>query len=240
MIAAIPANQLIPDHPLLQERARLEAILDVMYVQTQKVLSPGGLPGSRRGARAGQGTERTVAGGVSPDDVLQDALLALLSYPPARLSTSWEALAVRITQNKAKQALRTATRGRRRAIGSDAPPGEIVLTPLPDAHGPEPGEPGAGATSDPEAEFVQTRQQIILIRLARELLDDRERRIFYDIHYLGIPRAEVGRQLDLTGQRVGQIYRRAAERLLEAAHGDPTFRRISSAGEERATEGRAR
>jgi RNA polymerase sigma factor (sigma-70 family) len=228
-MVARAAPQPIPDHPLLQERARLEAILDVMYVQTQKILSPGGVPGTRRGARAGVGTERTVAGGEGPDDVLQDALLALLSYPPDRLSTSWEALAVRIAQNKAKQALRTATRGRRTA-GDDAAP-EVTLVPLPPQ-----GESSGGTDlllddSEPEAEFIRTRQQLILLRLAVELLDDRDRRIFFEIHFLDVPRAEVGRRLGLTGQRVGQIYRRAAERLLSAAHSDHTFRRISAATE---------
>ena len=34
-------------------------------------------------------------------------------------------------------------------------------------------------------------------------------------------------KLGLTGQRVGQIYRAASEKLLNAAHNDPTFRMIS-------------
>jgi RNA polymerase sigma factor (sigma-70 family) len=227
-MVAVPAQQPLPNHPLLQERARLESILDVMYVQTQKVMSPGGTPSTRRRARAGHGTERTVVGGTGPDDVLQDALLALLSFHPARLSTSWEALGVRIAQNKAKQALRTATKGRRRSGGRDAPAQEVSLVQL-GAGGDGPGAADALASaSEPESEFVQARQQLILMRLARELLDDRDRRIFFDVHYLDIPRAEVGRNLGLTGQRVGQIYRRAAERLLEAARNDPTFRTIST------------
>ena len=228
-MVAGPTQQLIANHPLLQERARLESILDVMYVQTQKVMIPGAIPSTRRGARAGRGTERTVVGGEGPDDVLQDALIALLSYHPARLSTSWEALAVRIAQNKAKQALRTATKGRRHATAdADSTAGEVTLVQL----GAVDGDPDPAGThpssTEPEAEFVQTRQQLILIRLARELLDERDRRIFFDIHYLEIPRAEVGRRLGLTGQRVGQIYRRAAERLLVAARDDPAFRRIST------------
>jgi RNA polymerase sigma factor (sigma-70 family) len=231
-MVAIPARQPLPNHPLLQERARLESILDVMYVQTQKVMSPGGTPNTRRGARAGRGTERTVVGGEGPDDVLQDALLALLSYHPSQLSTSWEALGVRIAQNKAKQALRTATKGRRRsAPGRDIADQEVSLVQL------TPGDEGPGSAgvipsgSEPEAEFIQARQQLILMRLARELLDERDRRIFFDVHYLDVPRAEVGRNLGLTGQRVGQIYRRAAERLLDAARNDPAFRTISTFSE---------
>jgi len=66
-----------------------------------------------------------------------------------------------------------------------------------------------------EAEFIVSRQQRILLRLARELLDDRERQIFFEIHHLGSGRAEVGRKLGLTGQRVGQIYRKVAQQLLD-------------------------
>lgn len=84
-----------------------------------------------------------------------------------------------------------------------------------------------------EQEFIESRQQQILLRLARELLDDRDRRIYFDIHHFGINRAEVGRALGLTGQRVGQIYRHVSERLLNAAHHDPTFRMLSNFTERR-------
>ncbi|HSK97604.1 MAG TPA: hypothetical protein VK891_13375 [Euzebyales bacterium] len=216
----------LPDHPLLQDRERLEAILDVMYIQIQKVTHPF-RAAVRRGA-AGARREHALLGGESPDDVLQTALLALLSHPPSRLDTTWEALAVGIARNKARDAIRRATAGRTTpSAGGDGPRGpETNVVPLSGA-----GEhavdalPAGGDTL--EGEFIASRQQRILLRLAQELLDDRERQIFFEIHHLGARRAEVGRRLGLTGQRVGQIYRSVAERLLDAARDDPTFRTLS-------------
>lgn len=227
---ARPAQHPIPDHPLLDDRGRLDRILNVMYAEIQKVIHRGTQPQRREAARAGRGTERAVVGGESVDDVLQEALLALLSYEPARLTSSWEALAVGIAQKKALGAIRKATKGRRRTRTEDgeAQP-EINVVSL----------SGTGADDDPlgeltsgdddlDAEFVRTEQQLILRDLARELLDDRERRIFYDVHFFDIPRAEVGRSLGgLSGQRVGQIYTAVLQRLLLAAHSNPMFRRVS-------------
>src|SRR5918996_4535123 len=216
----------LPNHPLLQDRPRLEAILDVMYIQIQKVTHPGRAAASRGDVEARH--EHALVGGESPDDVLQTAALALLSYPPSRLTTTWEALAVGIARNKAKDALRRATSGRRMSSAEGEDAREINVVPM--STGSEGQDPIDSLPADvdaPEAEFIASRQQQILLRLARELLNDRERRIFFEIHHLGVNRAEVGRNLGLTGQRVGQIYRQVAERLLDAAHDDPTFRALS-------------
>jgi len=232
-MAADPSRRSFPNHPLLQERARLDAILDVMYLEIQKILNPRRRPSSRSGAEDGRGTEQALVGGESADDVLQAAAMALLSYPPARLKTTWEALSVRIAQNKAIQALRTATKGRR-SSGGDAPDREINVVPLSSGDNDQDLiDTLSDADEDLEAIFIETQQQQILLRLARELLNDRDRQIFYAIHYLDTPRAELGRTLGLTGQRVGQIYRAAAERLLNAAHNDPTFRNFSDFTERR-------
>jgi RNA polymerase sigma factor (sigma-70 family) len=218
----------LPNHPLLQDRPRLEAILDVMYIQIQKVTHPGRATVGRGDAEARH--EHALVGGESPDDVLQTAALALLSYPPSQLTTTWEALAVGIARNKAKDAIRRATSGRKTssADGEGTPDREIDVVPLSNGGGGQDPIDSLPADIDaPEAEFIASRQQQILLRLARELLNDRERRIFFEIHHLGINRAEVGRSLGLTGQRVGQIYRHVAEQLLDAAHDDPTFRALS-------------
>jgi RNA polymerase sigma factor (sigma-70 family) len=218
----------LPDHPLLQDRERLEAILDVMYIQIQKVTHPFRAAAGR--GDAGARHEHALVGGESPDDVLQTATLALLSYPPSHLTTTWEALAVGIARNKAKDAIRRATTGRTTssADSEDAGDPETNVVPLPTGgagQNPIDSLPADGDTL--EAEFIVSRQQQILLRLARELLDDRERQIFFEIHHLGSGRAEVGRKLGLTGQRVGQIYRKVAQQLLDAARDDPTFRTLS-------------
>jgi RNA polymerase sigma factor (sigma-70 family) len=226
-MTASGARRPLADHPLLQDRTRLEAILDVMYIQIQKVTHPFRATVGR--AAAGSGDERALAGGESPDDVLQAATLALLSYPPSRLTSTWEALAVGIARNKAKDAVRRAVAGRTSAADREGSHDrEINVVPLSTGgEGPDPVDSSPPDVDTPEAEFIASRQQQILLRLARELLDDRERRIFFDIHHLGISRAEVGRTLGLTGQRVGQIYLQVARRLHEAARDDPTFRMLS-------------
>jgi len=217
----------LPDHPLLQDRERLEAILDVMYIQIQKVTHPFRAAVGRGDAAAHH--EHALVGGESPDDVLQTATLALLSYPPSHLDSTWEALAVGIARNKAKDAVRRATAGRTPSSADREGPRDPETNVVPLATGGADRHPidSLPADSTLEAEFIVSRQQQILLRLARELLDDRERQIFFEIHHLGSGRAEVGRKLGLTGQRVGQIYRKVAEQLLDAARADPTFRTLS-------------
>src|SRR5262249_29209803 len=58
-------------HPLVADRARLDKITDNMYAQIHRALH-----GVGRDGRA----ERILHGGQSADDVLQEALIALLEY----------------------------------------------------------------------------------------------------------------------------------------------------------------
>ena len=218
------------EHTLLAERDRLERILDVMYAKIQKTLFPGN-PGRRRRAaasqpnNAGEIEDILVGTAVSADDVLSEALSALLRYPPDRLEDTWEALAITIARNKAVSALRTAEKGLRGTKHRDqlhlvsgdfrrkGPDGEMepaIFESLPSDWG------------DPEAEFF-VLQDILKVRdLAREALVDRDQEIFFAIHFDGDSRKEVGQQLGLTSQRVGQIYN-AASSVLEA-HPDYPFR----------------
>jgi RNA polymerase sigma factor (sigma-70 family) len=189
-----------------------------MYAEAQKVLHPRARPQPRTPRRADE-EERALVGGESADDVLQDALLALLSYNPNKLETTWEGLAVTIARNKAKDALRRATKGRRTATSGDED--DVTVVSLADDQVAREADRATGTTV--EEEFIRTQQQIVLIGLARRLLDERERRIFFDVHHGGVSCAEVGRHLGLTGARVGQIYRQVSERLLDAARNDPSF-----------------
>ena len=217
------------EHPLLAERDRLERILDVMYAKIQKTLFPGN-PGRRRRAAAGSPNsadeieEVLVGTAVSADDVLWQALSALLQYAPERLEGTWEGLAVRIARNKAISALRTAQTGLRGTkhreqfhlasgdLRRKGPDGEIepsIFETLPSDWG------------DPEAEFLVLQDVVKLRDLAREALSDRDRKIYFAIQFGGYSRKEVGQRLGLTSQRVGQIYN-AASSLLEA-HPDYPF-----------------
>ncbi len=197
-------------HPLVVDRARLDRIVDNMAAQIHQVIH-----GRARDRRA----ERVLTGGESVDDVLQDALIALLEYDPDKVRTSWEALSVGIARKKAFTALRRATRGRRGDRSGGAPDDvtvvalDSVLVDLPDD----------ADDGDPERAFERTQQQLVLNRLARDRLTPRERRVFVGIHFEGTTRAALGEELGLTPQAVGQMYVRLVRALHAAARDDPAF-----------------
>lgn len=211
------------EHPLLKDRKRLERILDVMYAKIQKTLFPRHPRQPRPRVEASQtngtgGVERILKGtGVSADDVLSEAFHALLEFPPERLEDTWEGLAVTIARNKAADALEASGKGLRGTdhrpelrlvsgdVGSEGPDGEM---------GPSLFELLRNNCDDLEAEYFVIEDALKLRDLAREILDDRDREIFFAIHFCGYKRKEVADQLDLTSQRIGQIYS-AALRSLE-------------------------
>ena len=212
-----------PKHPLWKDRERLDTITDAMFARIQKVLFPGSprqprRAWTRRSNHAGR-IERVLVGtGVGADDVLSDAVIGLLLYPPDRLKGTWEGLAVTIAENKAHDALRdsqkglygTAHRPRLRLVPGDreveGPDGEME-PPL--------FESVPSNSADPEAEYFVIQGALKVRDLAREYLSDRDREIFFAIHFGDDSRREVGERIGLTGQRVGQIYD-AALRTLEA------------------------
>ena len=85
-----------PGHPLIEDRERLEEITDVMYATIHRTLFPWE-PRPRRVGTDGSGGDRELileGTGVSADDVLSEALVALLAYPPERLQETWGGLGV--------------------------------------------------------------------------------------------------------------------------------------------------
>jgi RNA polymerase sigma factor (sigma-70 family) len=199
-------------HPLLADRPRLDRILSNMDLTIQRTLY---------GHMLGDGQERLLRGGVSARDVLQEALLDLLRYDPARLTTSWEGLSVTIARRRAIDAVRESSKGRRATDAAAGDPDEITVVAfdaLLDEH--------TGATvsgwDDPEQAFACNEQQKVLRRLIRELPEP-SRTIVNALHYQGRTRVEVGRQVNLTPQRVGQIYAKTLPALLEKAQSDPDF-----------------
>lgn len=99
-----------PGHPLIEDRERLEEITDVMYATIHRTLFPWE-PRPRRVGTDGSGGDRELileGTGVSADDVLSEALVALLVYPPERLQETWGGLGVTIARNKAIDALRAS------------------------------------------------------------------------------------------------------------------------------------
>lgn len=225
-------------HPLLTDRKRLERILDVMYAEIQKTLFPRHPRQPRPRIEASQtngtgGVERILKGtGISADDVLSEAFLALLEFPPERLKGTWEGLAVSIAHNKAVDALRASQKG---IGGTDDRPELRLVSGDARSVGPN-GEMGPSLfellrnnCDDLEAEYFVIEDALKLRDLAREILDDRDREIFFAIHYCGYKRKEVANRLGLTSQRIGQIYS-AALRSLED-HPDYPFKPTVQVGQ---------
>ena len=221
-----------PEHPLQADRERLDRILDVMYAKIQRTLfpwrSPRRRPRSETETSAGD-TEWILYGtGISAEDVLSEALIELLQYPPDRLKGTWEGLAVGIARNKAVDALRVSGKGLR---GTDHR-GELHLVPGDaEREGPDgETEPSIfdvtpSEWGDPEAEYfeyLEVQATLKLRDLAREILDDRQQRIFFAIHFDDQTRREVGEQLGLTSQRIGQIYKASLLTLVD--HPDYPFK----------------
>ncbi len=209
------------EHPLLADRVRLDRILDVMYAIIQKTLFPWH-PGQRRPrvetsqTNNASSIERILEEtGVSADDVLNKAFLALLEYPLERLEGTFEGLAVRIAQNKAVDALRASRKGLR---GTDLRPQLHLVSGDAERAGPAGDrEPPLfevlPSNSNPEAEYFLVQGVLNLRDLAREVLSDRDREVFFAIHFDGYTRTEVGKRLGLTSQRIGQIYNTAMQQL---------------------------
>lgn len=207
------------NHPLLQDRPRLEAISDLMWWEIQKTVAPDHRPRARRRSPA----DLTIAGGIVVRDVLADALAGLLYTEPARLRESWEALGTSIAHNKAVQAVRDKTKGRRRAQR------EIDLASLDreDDKGDTPADKLVDELANPEAEATALRQQLILKRLAEQHLGARDREIYFRIHHLGQTRAGICDDYSITPQAIGQIYAKTARKLHELARQDPEFLLVS-------------
>ena len=207
-------------HPLLADRIRLDRIVSNMDITIQRTLY---------GRTLGDDQERLVYGGTSATDVLQKALLDLLRYDQAKLTTSWEALSVTIARRRAIDAVRESTKGRRAADAAAGDPDEITVVSfdeLLDAH----TSADISAWSDPEQAFICNEQQKVLRRLIRELPEP-SRTIVDALYYQGRSRVEVGSQVNLTPQRVGQIYAKTLLTLLEKARNDPEFPTDMTRGE---------
>ncbi len=209
-------------HPLVVDRARLDKITDNMGAQIHRVI---------HGRGRDPGSERALHGGESADDVLQEALIALLDYDPGKLRTTWEALSVGIARKKAFAALRRATRGRRTDATRPGDADEVTVVPLDPTVGDLPDPSGE---DDPELVFERTQQQLVLLRLARERLTPRERTVFFGVHFHGLTRAALAADLKLTPQAVGQLYLRVVKSLYAAALHDPSFPTIAGTPEGRA------
>lgn len=199
-----------PKHPLAEDRQRLDRIANIMYGTIQKALFAAS--GGRRFTR----TQLLEGGAVTPDDVLREALAAFLQYPPGRLTGEWEALAVRIARNKALDAYTASQKG----LGGTKHRDRLYLVSGDAERGGPGGETRAsllevlpGDWDGPEVECERVEKALMLRDLAREVLDEREQKIVFAILFEGYCRREVGEELELTSQRVSQIFLDAMKRM---------------------------
>ena len=209
-------------HPLLLDRERLEAITQQIWMRIQKVL----FPGERRVRKRSGESTLSLVGGTSAEDVLSEAVLSLLRYEPGGV-VNWEAVAMRIAHRRAADALSKATKGRGLPDGGEIPvasldlesqEGQRVVDEVPDTS----GEP----LDDEVVDRILENQRLVAVRqVTDEVLTQRDRDIFFRITRGEIREAIAG-DVNLTPQRVGQIYTEAIRKINAALKRDPDFRRL--------------
>lgn len=209
-------------HPLLLNRGRLENVTELMWFQIQKKMFPNA---PRRSIRNPGGTDLTVVGGTSAEDVLRDALADLLQYESPN-PLDWEGLSITIARRRAVDAVRRAMKHRVLPDGT-----EIDITPLDRER--EDGSPIADAIADPDQ---LTEEQVVdsllradrlraIAKVAQKNLSQRDRDIFYRVTR-GETFVAIGPEVDLTPQRIGQIYRKCLREINAALKLDPRFQRL--------------
>ena len=212
------ARVIDPDHPLLHDRPRLDRILDTMFWTIQKQLH------LRAPCRSGEkGRNPALKGGVSPEDVLQEAFEELLRHQHAGFSGSWEALAVDIAKKRAIDAWRASEAWLHE---TDHRPALTVISGDSDVTGDDGRSIGtvitAVASTDPtpeeqylaiEEEYRASCRAHELRDLALEKLTEREQEVFFGVVFEERTRKEIGKVLEVTGQRVGQILKKAFRKL---------------------------
>lgn len=208
--AAADAHRIGRQHPLLADPQRMQDVTKAMHRAIQRTL---------RVRANDQDKERGLPGGESAEDVLQQAVLELLEHESPE---SFEALGITIARRRAVDALRRATRGRRRRGAPDEEPDRITVRPIDEVLTEYLGTPAGAWWDDPEQAYVHHAQQAVLHPLIRAL-PAQQRNIVVGVVFQGRPRAKVGRDLGLSGQRVGQILTQTVLSLLEEARRNPNF-----------------
>ncbi|HEY7824369.1 MAG TPA: hypothetical protein VIG24_16115, partial [Acidimicrobiia bacterium] len=155
---------------------------------------------------------------------------ALMSLSDGDVTRSWEAVSVGIAVNKTKGALRDS----RAWLSATENRPELTVV-FGDAPGPEGSEGDQGPSvfdtqkatgPDLEDQFLATAQQIEMMKLAGELLDDRDSIIFVGLHTGKRTRQSLAEQFDLTVPGVVDIWKRSAKKI----HDHPRFQLYAEGG----------
>lgn len=218
-----PADRPIwEQHPLWLDRERLEIITQRMWLVIQKVMFPGN---ARRPLRNPAKTELTVMGGLSLEDVFNEALHALLQYEPAG-DVNWEKVAITIAHRRAVDAVRKATKHRALPDGSEI---HIVPFDIEDEKGERlatrVADPGEAPDDDAIDRALRADRLLAFRKVAEQVLPQRDRDIVFR-RTRGETNVTIAKDVGLTEQRVGQIHRESLRKINGRLRSDPTFRRL--------------
>ena len=210
------------NHPLWNDRARLERIRQQMWVEIQKVMFRGR---PRRATPRSGRTELTVVGGTSAEDVFAEAVNALLHYGPDG-EVNWEAVGNAIAHRRAVAAIRKARKHRRLPDGTEIGVTSLAQT---DADGEPLYDEVALAYDAPDEEAtdraLQADRLLAFREAADEILTRRDRDIVFRAAR-GETYVSISRDVGLTEQRVGQIHRDSLRKINARLRADPQYRRL--------------
>ena len=209
-----------PDHPLLRDRPRLEALKNKMFA----------LACSRLGFPANPGDRSSLPGGESPEDVVSIALRELLAKP-SDYTTTWEALGMTIVNRRSIDAVRRAVAGRREgpeAKNDPDAPDTIDLVPIDNPMSQNELDRLSidaclESASDPAEMVMEAERQQALWAIANETLSPRDLEIFRLSHFEGLAPPAIAQQANLTPRRVQQLVVEIERKLAATAHDDDRF-----------------
>lgn len=133
------------------------------------------------------------------NDVVQDAIVSIMSSPPKSTVQNWEAFLIRVVQRKALDHLKSA------AVKNSGPE-------LSEEH----DYADSTDLSDEVASALERQQLAKRINEALSSLDERHRKVAWEFVALERPRNEVAAELGVTPGRVSQMKLEALAKLREA------------------------
>ena len=133
-------------------------------------------------------------------DAVQDAIVSIMNSPPSEVR-NWEAFLVNAAKRKAQDFLKSA----------------LVKHTGPELDGDEDGDPFfVDPTVDVEGEvleLLENERRAAALRECLQTLDERHRRVVWEIQVRGRSRAEVAEELGVTPPRVSQMMTKALAQL---------------------------
>ncbi len=133
-------------------------------------------------------------------DVVQDAIVSIMNSPPSGVR-NWEAFLVTAAKRKALDFLKSALVAHAGPGLDDDDEGELSF-----AH------PAVDVEEEVQ-ELLENERRAAVLRDCLRILDDRHRRVVWDIQVRGRSRGEVAEELGVTPPRVSQMMTKALAQL---------------------------